>query len=149
MRAVITPSRQYPDEPLKSEAARTPLPVPQELALQLSASVGEWGSEFVVTDGCGGGASPWAIDRAVRAARVPADLPEGFRFHDCRHYLASLLIGSGLDVKVVQHRLRHASASTTLNTYAHLWPDADESARAALGAVLAARADSGRTEAVL
>ncbi|HEY9496013.1 MAG TPA: tyrosine-type recombinase/integrase, partial [Intrasporangium sp.] len=66
----------------------------------------------------------------------------GFRFHDLRHYLASLLIASGADVKVVQTRLRHASATTTLNTYSHLWPDADETARAAVGAVLAARAVS-------
>ena len=36
-------------------------------------------------------------------------LPEGFRFHDLRHYYASLLISKGLDVKVVQARLRHAS----------------------------------------
>jgi len=78
----------------------------------------------------------------VRAARRKiADLPEGFRFHDLRHYLAWLLIGSGLDVKVVQHRLRHGSAKTTLDTYGHLWPDSDESARAAVGAVLAARAE--------
>ena len=54
--------------------------------------------------------------------------------------LAELLIASGSDVKVVQARLRHASAKTTLDTYGHLWPDADESARAAVGAVLAARA---------
>src|SRR5947208_769446 len=40
-------------------------------------------------------------------------LPEEFRFHDFRHYLASLLIGSGLDVKVVPHRLRPGSAKTT------------------------------------
>ena len=53
--------------------------------------------------------------------------------------------GSSADVKVVQARLRHASATTTLNTYAHLWSDADESARAAVGLVLAARADSLRT----
>lgn len=33
-----------------------------------------------------------------------------------RHYFASLLIASGLDVKVVQARLRHASAKTTLDT---------------------------------
>jgi integrase len=72
-------------------------------------------------------------------------LPADFRFHDLRHYLASLLIGSGLDVKVVQHRLRPGSAKTTLDTYGHLWPDSDESARAAVGAVLAARADSDRT----
>ena len=77
----------------------------------------------------------------------PRGMPEGFRFHDLRHYLASLLIASGLDVKVVQARLRHASAKTTLDTYGHLWPDADESSRAAIGAVLTNRAeDSLRTE---
>ena len=82
----------------------------------------------------------------MRAARSRVDcLPEAFRFHDLRHYLASLLISSGLDVKVVQHRLRHDPAKTTLDTYGHMWPDADESARAAVGVVLAARADSVRT----
>jgi hypothetical protein len=30
---------------------------------------------------------------------------------------------------------------TTLNTYGHMWPDADESARAAVGVVLAARVE--------
>jgi integrase len=76
-------------------------------------------------------------------------LPEGFRFHDLRHYLASLLVGSGLDVKVVQHRLRHGSAKTTLDTYGHLWPDSNESARAAVGAVLAARGDSSGPSGLL
>ncbi len=75
------------------------------------------------------------------ARRKVEGLPEGFRFHDLRHYFASLLIASGSDVKVVQRRLRHASAMTTLNIYGHMWPDADESARAAVGLVLAARAD--------
>jgi integrase len=42
------------------------------------------------------------------------------------------LIASGADVKVVQHRLRHASAKTTLDTYGHLWPDRDESTRTAV-----------------
>ena len=58
---------------------------------------------------------------------------------DLRHYFASLLIASGTDVKTVQARLRHASAKTTLDTYGHLWPDRDESTRAAVDAVLATR----------
>jgi integrase len=108
--------------------------------------VARWGGRYLVTDGAGRQTSTWAIERAVRAAGPKVEgLPEGFRFHDLRHYLASLLIGSGLDVKVVQHRLRHGSAKTTLDAYGHLWPDSDESARAAVGAVLAARADSVRT----
>lgn len=140
MRGIVRPVLQRAGEELKTETSRTPLPIPQELALELSAAVARWGSDFVVTDGMGGQTSTWAIERAVRAARprIPG-LPEAFRFHDLRHYLASLLIGSGLDVKVVQQRLRHGSAKTTLDTYGHLWPDSDESARAAVGAVLAAR----------
>jgi len=66
-------------------------------------------------------------------------LPGGFRYHDLRHYLASLLIASGADIKTVQARLRHKSAKTTLDTYAHLWPDRDESTRAAVEAVLVDR----------
>lgn len=139
MRGVVRPVVQRAGEELKTDISRTPLPIPQELALELSAAVARWGSDYVVTDGMGGQTSTWAIERAVRAARPKiAGLPEGFRFHDLRHYLASLLIGSGLDVKVVQHRLRHGSAKTTLDTYGHLWPDSDQSARAAVGAVLAA-----------
>lgn len=81
----------------------------------------------------------------MRRARGPAGLPAGFRYHDLRHYFASLLIASGADVKVVQARLRHASAATTLDTYGHLWPDSDESTRSAVAAVFAVRADSVRT----
>lgn len=43
-------------------------------------------------------------------------------------------------MKVVQARLRHASAKTTLDTYAHLWPDSDESTRGAIDSVMQARA---------
>jgi integrase len=72
-------------------------------------------------------------------------LPTGVTFHDLRHYLASLLIASGADVKVVQARLRHTHASTTLDVYGHLWPDRDESTRAAVAAAFHDRADSLRT----
>ncbi len=74
-------------------------------------------------------------------------LPDEFSFHDLRHYFASLLIASGADIKTVQARMRHALATTTLNTYGHLWPDADESTRAAIGAVIAERMDSSETAA--
>lgn len=52
-------------------------------------------------------------------------------------------------MKVVQSRLRHASATTTLNAYAHLWPDSDDATRSAMEAVLVARADSRRTQEVI
>jgi integrase len=54
-----------------------------------------------------------------------ADAPTGTGFHELRHYYASLLIRHSESVKVVQARLGHASASETLDTYSHLWPDSD------------------------
>ena len=80
------------------------------------------------------------------SARPKVDgLRDGFRYHDLRHYYASLLIASGADVKVVQARVRHASAKTTLDTYGHLMPDSDDSTRAAIGEAIAAREDYLRT----
>ncbi len=138
---------QYPAEPLKTEISRTAIPVPRSLALELAAHVQRWphandphADGFLLTGADGGQLSTWALERAMRTARGKVDgLPAGFRYHDLRHYFASLLIASGADVKTVQARLRHASAKTTLDTYGHLWPDRDESTRAAVDAVLAAR----------
>ena len=45
-------------------------------------------------------------------------------------------------MKVVQSRVRHASAKTTLDTYGHLWPDSEERTAAAIDAALAARTRS-------
>ena len=101
-------------------------------------------SDFGADPAVAGEQQPAAKPADVEAARARA-LPEGFRFHDLRHFYASLLTASGADVKVVQARLRHASAKTTLDTYAHLWPDTEESARAAVGAAMATRADPLRT----
>ena len=67
-------------------------------------------------------------------------------FHELRHFYASLLIRHGESVKTVQARLGHASASETLDTYSHLWPDSDDRTRAAVEAVLSA--DSVRTKEV-
>jgi integrase len=56
---------------------------------------------------------------------------DGIRLHDLRHFYASGLIASGLDVVTVQRSLGHARATTTLNTYSHLWPTAEERTRTA------------------
>ncbi|HEX3195374.1 MAG TPA: site-specific integrase, partial [Streptosporangiaceae bacterium] len=147
MRGVITPAAQFPAESLKTEISRTPVPVPRSLANELARGVSA-ASETVLAGADGGQLSTWALERAIRAARVKVDdLPPGFRYHDLRHYFASLLIASGADVKTVQARLRHASAKTTLDSYGHMWPDRDESTRAAVDAVLADHADFLRTAA--
>ncbi|MGH3550513.1 MAG: site-specific integrase [Pseudonocardiaceae bacterium] len=146
MRGIIRPAVQYPAQPLKTEMSRTAVPIPASMAVELSAHVARWRAETLLTNAeHGGQLGPWVLERAVRAARVEAGLPEGFRYQDLRHYFASLLIASGADVKIVQARLRHASAATTLDTYGHLWPDSDDSTRAAVESVFTARADTVRT----
>jgi integrase len=141
IRGVVHPKRQWNDQPLKTPCSDAPIPIPRELALLLSASVQKYPSEMMVTNGPGTDqCGPWIIERAIRNVRESIDgLPEGFSFHDLRHYLASLLIASGADIKTAQARMRHASAKTTLDVYGHLWPDADESTRSALSAVIRAR----------
>ena len=146
MRGIVCPQVQYPADDLKTDRSRTPVPVPPSMALGLAAHVKAYPGATVLTDDRGGQLGPWALERAIRTARTKVDgLPKGFRYHDLRHYLASLLIASGADVKTVQARLRHASAKTTLDTYGHLWPDRDESTRAAVEAVFQDRADCVRT----
>lgn len=72
---------------------------------------------------------------AVAAAELVPALCE-----HCR--LASPLTADGLDVNIVQVRLRHASAKTTLDVYGHLWPDKDEATRATVSAAIASWIDS-------
>lgn len=152
MRGIVHPAVQFPDEPLKTEMSKTPVPISRSLATDyLAPHVARWKAETVLTaDPAGGQLEPWRLERAFRTARGKVKgLPEQFRFQDLRHYFASLLIASGADVKIVQARVRHASAKTTLDTYGHLWPDRDESTRSAVDAVLADRAglaDSVRTQ---
>jgi integrase len=137
LRGIIKPEIQYPDFELKTEESKTPIPIPNELCLELSRNPNKWGSTTIVTSEWGRGVAPYTLETHFRDARKKVKgLPEGFRFHDLRHYFASLLISQGMDVKVVQKCLRHASAKTTLDTYGHMWPDKDESARKAVAAVL-------------
>lgn len=50
-------------------------------------------------------------------------VPENLRLYDLRHTAASLMIRQGASVKAVQRQLGHATASITLDTYGHLFPD--------------------------
>ena len=136
---VVSPIQQWPEEPLKTDESMADIPVPVELCDLLAADM-TTGQTHVLRNLWEQACSPWVIERDFRDAAETIDgLPEGFRFHDLRHHYASLLIHSGLSVKEVQARLRHGSAKTTLDTYAHLWPDTEDAARSAVARVLADR----------
>jgi integrase len=144
LRCVIHPKVQYRDRPLKTAACDAPIPIPRDLKDMIAASVARYPSTHVVTSGKTGRCNPCAVQLAVAAARekVPG-LPETVTFHDLRHHLASMLFASGVDVVRVQHRMRHATAATTLRLYAHLMADADEATNDAVSAAMKLRNASG------
>lgn len=143
VRGVVHPKQQEGGRPLKTESSDAPVPIPRELTLLLSASVKRFRGENLVCNLLGESVSAQTLGWHVRQVRsTVAGLPETFTFHDLRHFYASLLISKGADIKTVQARLRHSSAVTTLGCYAHLWPDADETTRMAIGSVLAERSGS-------
>ncbi len=149
-RGVVHPKRQWPDKPLKTQGSDAPIPVPQSLALMLSrrCSSGPPMSTWSRT-ARGKAAGPWLIERALRGGEGLGGRRPSRRVHIPRLAPLSRLAAdcSGADIKTVQARLRHASAKTTLDTYGHMWPDADESTRSAIDAVITKRVDSSEDAA--
>jgi integrase len=128
--------------PPKSEASIRIIPLPEVVGTALAVHLEQWDTGehgLIFTDAKGNAIRRNRFNEIWRPATVRAGA-EGLRFHDLRHFYASLLINHGESVKVVQARLGHASASETLDTYAHLWPDNEERTRAAVDEVLGNRA---------
>jgi integrase len=79
-------------------------------------------------------------NRSFKRIKECSGVREELCFHDLRHTCATLLLREGVNVKVVSEMLGHASITITLNIYAHVLPDMQDSAanamEAALGGVL-------------
>jgi integrase len=111
---------------LKTHEART-VRLPRSICEELGAYLADRphdSEDLVFTAPLGGPLRPhtWIkgyFKPAVRAAGLPEDL----RLYDLRHTAASLMIREGASVKAVQRQLGHATASITLDTYGHLFPD--------------------------
>ncbi|MHB1007007.1 MAG: site-specific integrase [Chloroflexota bacterium] len=65
---------------------------------------------------------PNLTQRSFRPLLTKAGLPQ-IRFHDLRHSAATLLLFLGINPKVVQERLGHATIGMTLDVYSHVVPD--------------------------
>ena len=107
----------------KSHQSRT-VPQPQFLATEITAAaVGKHADQLVFTMPAGGvmRLSNWR--RSVfLSARRRAGLSDRFRVHDLRHTAASLMIQAGYPPKMLQEIMGHASITTTLDLYGHLYP---------------------------
>lgn len=79
----------------------------------------------------------WAGEKGKPGYRDSIGFP-GLKMHELRHTSATLLLGNGVDVKTVQHRLGHASSSLTLDQYAHAIPANDAAAADLMGAIIGA-----------
>jgi integrase len=80
--------------------------------------------------------------RSFKRYLVKAGLSRDIRFHDLRHTAATLLLASGVNVKVVSEMLGHSNVAITLRIYAHVLPDMQQSAVQAMDAMLGITVDS-------
>jgi integrase len=130
--------------PPKTKASSRVIPASAYLLSELSTHVGRRHEGFVLhRDGepVDYNTFNYYWRRAAKAAGV-----KGVRYHSLRHAFASMLIAGGCSVKAVQRALGHASAATTLNLYAHMWPGDDDRIRQAANHAFGSEAeDSSRT----
>lgn len=134
--------------PLKTAASSRAIPAGDWVLSEITAHIQRYGpgpGGVVVTNAGGRIAQRSSFWEHWRAARDAAGLPASTRYHDLRHFYASCLIAANLNPKVIQARLGHATIAETMDTYGHLFPDAEDLGRGAVDAMLgAALAEQGR-----
>ena len=70
-----------------------------------------------------------------------ADLPP-VRFHDLRHGSATLSLAAGVDIKVVQEMLGHATSAFTRDVYTNVVPEIATAAAEAVASIVPRRANN-------
>ena len=107
----------------KSHQSRT-VPVPRFLAREVQAAVtGKNADDLVFTMPSGSilRLSNWAARHLHPEPAPPPGSALRFRIHDLRHTAASLMIQAGYPPKMLQEIMGHASITTTLDLYGHLY----------------------------
>lgn len=139
-RQLVTIANEAPRMgPVKTSSSNRTIAVPQAVLDVLARHIELHGlgpHGLIFTDSKGDPLRRNAMGHIWRRAAAKVGI-DGYSWHDLRHYAASMMIERGSSVKAVQKQLGHQSATTTLDTYAHLWPDAEDTTRAALDAGLA------------
>jgi integrase len=79
---------------------------------------------------------PNVSKRVLKPILADAELELRFRWYDCRHTCATLLLAAGENPKVVSERLGHATVAFTLDRYAHVLPGMQARASERLQALL-------------
>ncbi len=87
---------------------------------------------FVFTTEFGEPCDPRNAFRALRVAVTKAGLPQA-GLHTLRHSAASVMLSSGVPLKVVSEILGHSSIAITGDIYGHVSPDVARQAMSTLG----------------
>ena len=91
--------------------------------------------DLVFTNELGHFITPGSLYEAFKTVVERIGLPR-VRFHDLRHSYAVSALRAGVDIKTLQSSLGHASATTTLDTYAHTTLEMQRAGAEQLGAFL-------------
>jgi len=104
-------------------------------------------SELVFTNRRGELLHPHVLSQSFERVARDAGLPR-IRFHDLRHTHATLLLKSGVPLKVVSERLGHSTPAFTMTVYQHVLPGMQRDA-ADLFARLVSTTDDAQTDDAL
>lgn len=138
----------------KSDAGRRQVALPamaikalwDHKAKQLAEGLAK--SAFVFPDSDGGPLRKcsfhrWAWSKIRTAAKLGC-----VHFHDLRHSCASIMLADGVNVKAIQTILGHSTISMTMDTYAHLMPNAHQVAAASFDRLLGETKPKNRKKTV-
>lgn len=101
--------------PPKSSAGVRDVPIAPELAPILTEAV-----RYLLPNGLLVPIAPETLGHKWSAAQRKAGITEPYRLHDLRHTYATRLVLAGVNVRVLQYTIGHASYQLTMKTYTHI-----------------------------
>jgi len=119
-----------------NQTSETPLATNELGGASSPSNFSRWRRDFFVAIGLGYFEHEKGYTDSNGSRHVSHSGYHGYSFHELRHTQATLLIGSGADIKTVQHRLGHSSATLTMNIYAHAIAANDRDAANTIGGMI-------------
>lgn len=110
--------------PPKTKRGRRTISLPPQLVEMIRPLLDRDGDEWLFVNAAGNPLQQSSFGKAWRRWRQKAGIGRRARVHDLRHSHASYMIGAGMNLLDLQHRLGHESLKTTGDTYGHLLPEA-------------------------